>query len=128
LAILNSVTEHSRQLSPATLGRPRASVVQPSPVVNDQVPLRVQVGALKVLALSLITRIEALERGDDASPSLDLQKEVRGFEAELIRNALIRTGGRQRRAARLLGMKVSTINTKIRRYNIDVGLGNSRAS
>jgi len=49
---------------------------------------------------------------------LDLQAEVHRFEAELIRSALARTQGRQRRAARLLGMKVTTLNAKIRRYKI----------
>jgi DNA-binding NtrC family response regulator len=49
---------------------------------------------------------------------LDLQAEVHRFEAELIRSALVSTQGRQRRAARLLGMKVTTLNTKIKRYKI----------
>jgi transcriptional regulator with GAF, ATPase, and Fis domain len=49
-----------------------------------------------------------------------LQAEVRRFEAELIRSALIETGGRQRQAARLLGTKVTTLNTKIKRYKIEI--------
>jgi DNA-binding NtrC family response regulator len=79
-----------------------------------------RIGSLKILAQSLMRQIEFLEKeADSASTSdLDAQSEVRRFEAELIRSALIRTGGRQRRAARLLGMKVTTLNTKIRRYRI----------
>ena len=71
--------------------------------------------------MTLLNEIEALENftADDVS-ELNLQTEVRRFEAELIRNALVRTGGRQRRAARLLGMKVTTLNTKIRRYKIEI--------
>ena len=79
---------------------------------------------LKVLALTLLRRVELLEETVDNQASsnptlqaLNLQEEVRRFEAELIRSALIETGGRQRRAARLLGMKVSTLNTKIKRLN-----------
>lgn len=75
--------------------------------------------SLRVLAVTLLNEIEALESADANDDSeLSLQTEVRRFEAELIRNALVTTGGRQRRAAKLLGMKVTTLNTKIRRYNI----------
>ena len=82
-----------------------------------------RLSALKALALTLLTGIESLEAGDpEDSSDLDLQTEVRRFEAELIRSALITTGGRQRRAARLLGMKVTTLNGKIKRYMIDVPL------
>jgi len=82
----------------------------------------VRLSSLKVLALTLLERIECFDE-EEASGSLDdlnLQDEVRRFEAELIRNALVSTGGRQRRAARLLGMKVTTLNTKIRRYRIKI--------
>src|ERR1700730_778524 len=63
-----------------------------------------RLSSLKVLAVTLLNEIEGLENAtaDDVS-ELNLQAEVRRFEAELIRNALVRTGGRQRRAARLLG-------------------------
>lgn len=77
---------------------------------------------MKVLALTLLREVEYLEEqgANNASCALDLQSEVHRFEAEMIRSALIRTGGRQRRAARLLGMKTTTLNSKIRRYQIDV--------
>jgi DNA-binding NtrC family response regulator len=80
-----------------------------------------RISALKILALSLLRQVETLENqsSGETLPDWDLQLEVRRFEAELIRNALIRTGGRQRRAAHLLGMKVTTLNTKIRRYHIE---------
>jgi DNA-binding NtrC family response regulator len=80
-----------------------------------------RISSLKVLALTLLREIESLEMADaDDSSHLDLQAEVRRFEAELIHNALIMTGGRQRRAARLLGMKVTTLNAKIGRYRINI--------
>jgi transcriptional regulator with GAF, ATPase, and Fis domain len=79
-----------------------------------------RLSSLKVLAVTLLNEIEALENcTTDEVPELNLQTEVRRFEAELIRNALARTGGKQRRAAHLLGMKVTTLNTKIRRYKIE---------
>jgi len=77
---------------------------------------------LKILALSLLREIASAENTDaeQGNDTIDLQAEVRRFEAELIRSALIETGGRQRQAARLLGTKVTTLNTKIKRYKIEI--------
>lgn len=81
-----------------------------------------RISYLKILAQSLLREIAAAEQIADAqrSHTIDLQAEVRRFETELIRSALIQTGGRQRQAARLLGTKVSTLNTKIKRYKIEI--------
>ena len=49
---------------------------------------------------------------------IDLAFEVSRFEKDLIRTALSRTGGRQRPAARLLGVKVTTLHAKIKRYGL----------
>ncbi len=49
---------------------------------------------------------------------MDFSEEVRRFETDLIRWALMRTGGHQRRAARMLNLKVTTLNAKIKRYRI----------
>ena len=46
--------------------------------------------------------------------------EVRRFEIDLIRRALDQTGGHQSRAARLLGMNPTTLNSKIKTYNINL--------
>jgi DNA-binding NtrC family response regulator len=75
---------------------------------------------LKILALSLLREIASAESKDEGNDRIDLQAEVRRFETELIRSALIHTGGRQRQAARLLGTKVTTLNTKIKRYKIEI--------
>ena len=77
---------------------------------------------LKILALSLLREIASVEKMDEhhGGYTFDLQAEVRRFETELIRSALIQTGGRQRPAARLLGTKVTTLNTKIKRYQIKI--------
>ena len=81
----------------------------------------VRVASLKVLALTLLHQIESLETqlATGTTPELNLHTEVHHFEAALIRNALVKTGGRQRRAARLLGVKVTTLNTKIKRHKIN---------
>lgn len=87
-----------------------------------------RVGYLKVLVMSVLREIDAIERAPAGEPDGggNLLSEVQRFESELIRNALVRTGGRQRRAARLLGVKVTTLNTKIRRYRIQVSPGAAR--
>src|SRR5215213_4228629 len=79
-----------------------------------------RIEALKTLALNLLRELEALEqsRADDRGTKLSLHEEVRRFEEDMIRCALIRTGGCQRRAARMLGMSAATLNAKIKRYGI----------
>ena len=75
---------------------------------------------LKDLALALLNEVQTL--GDDQSlnpaNAVDFYDEVRRFEIELITRALKQTGGHQMRAARLLNVKVTTLNSKIKRYNI----------
>jgi transcriptional regulator with GAF, ATPase, and Fis domain len=56
-------------------------------------------------------------QGQDCS--LRLYDEVRRFEVNLIKSALSRTGGSQTQAARLLGVKLTTLNSKIKRYHIE---------
>ena len=81
-----------------------------------------RISYLKILALSLLREIASAENMGEGqgSNTIDLQAEVRRFECELIRSALVHTGGRQRPAARLLGTKVTTLNTKIKRYKIEI--------
>lgn len=49
---------------------------------------------------------------------IDLEEEVKKFEIYLIERALERTGGSQVQAARLLKLKHTTLNAKIKRYEI----------
>lgn len=51
---------------------------------------------------------------------LNYYQELRQFEVELIRCALALTGGKQAGAARLLGLKTTTLNTKIKQFNIQI--------
>jgi transcriptional regulator with GAF, ATPase, and Fis domain len=81
-----------------------------------------RINGLKILALSLLREIAGVEKRSEGQghDTINLHAEVRRFERELIRSALIQTGGRQRPAARLLGTKITTLNTKIKRYNLKV--------
>ena len=75
--------------------------------------------ALKNVALTLLDAVDSL-RSDQPlrDHCVTLQGEVQRFETDLIRIALERTGGNQARAARLLGVKHTTLNAKIKRYRI----------
>jgi DNA-binding NtrC family response regulator len=78
-------------------------------------------GGLRESILRLLSQVELL--GSD-HPSLEgtqgtsLSEEVRRFEIKLITNALLQTQGHQLRAARLLGVKLTTLNSKIKRYDL----------
>jgi DNA-binding NtrC family response regulator len=80
----------------------------------------VKLRTLKELTLTLLKEVESLKSGGafEGRPGVDFTEEVRRFEVELIRWALMHTGGHQRRAARLLNLKVTTLNAKIKRYGI----------
>ncbi|MEA2176558.1 MAG: hypothetical protein QOD00_4150 [Blastocatellia bacterium] len=56
----------------------------------------------------------------DLGRGVNFYDEVRRFEIDLIRHALEQTGGHQSRAARLLGMNATTLNSKIKTYNISL--------
>src|SRR5438552_9708545 len=58
--------------------------------------------------------------GIDVAHGVNFYDEVRRFEIDLIRRALDQTGGHQSRAARLLGMNPTTLNSKIKTYNINL--------
>jgi transcriptional regulator with GAF, ATPase, and Fis domain len=75
--------------------------------------------ALKNVAQTLLDAVDSLRTAQPSrEQSVSLQDEVQRFESDLIRTALERTGGNQARAARLLGVKHTTLNAKIKRYRI----------
>jgi transcriptional regulator with GAF, ATPase, and Fis domain len=79
-----------------------------------------RLNALRDLVLMLLSEVESLRCAQpvQADCGTGLQRQVQGFEYDLICQALHRTGGNQARAARLLGVKPTTLNAKIRRYQI----------
>jgi transcriptional regulator with GAF, ATPase, and Fis domain len=81
--------------------------------------------ALKVLSNAILHELEAVKQAkkNDLSGKIDLATEVQRYEEDLIRCALLRTGGNQLQAARLLSVKVTTFRMKIKRYGISpIGL------
>jgi DNA-binding NtrC family response regulator len=83
-------------------------------------PLPVRIEMLKNVALNLLKEVQALStlEASDIVRGIQFYDEVERFERELITRALDLTGGHQVRAARLLGLKVTTLNSKVKRYRI----------
>jgi DNA-binding NtrC family response regulator len=87
------------------------------------------VDQLVTLAKALAKEIETLraELGKDQNyKHIDLSKEgfdfydeVERYEIELIRNALNQCGGNQTRAAKLLHLKSTTLNAKMKHYGLN---------
>lgn len=60
-----------------------------------------------------------LREARSVNEKLCLKNELRRYETQLIELALARTVGNQKLAAKLLGMKLTTLNAKIKRYGMD---------
>ena len=77
---------------------------------------------LKQLALKLLLEAQSLNEVPmlDLRSGIDFYEEVKRFEVDLIESALSLAGCNQVRAARLLNMKVTTLNSKIKHYDIDI--------
>ncbi|HEX8136072.1 MAG TPA: helix-turn-helix domain-containing protein [Pyrinomonadaceae bacterium] len=93
--------------------------------------LRLQLLAVKDLAALFLEELEGAFDSEDAATGpqghlaklysgagVNYYQELRRFEIELIRCALALTGGKQTAAAQLLGLKPTTLNTKIKQFKI----------
>ena len=99
---------------------PSSNADQPSLRLRE-ITLTARIEMLREITFSLLSELESLGSMTPASTpekSLNLEDEVRRFEIDLIRAALIKAGGNQALAARLLGVKHTTLNSKIKRYRI----------
>lgn len=78
--------------------------------------------SLREAALTVLREVDSLTNCQSSPPpqKFGLQEEVQRYEIELIKDALQRTRGNQRRAAKLLGVKVTTLNCKIKRFGISI--------
>ncbi len=88
--------------------------------VRNEVVLDNRLSALREVALTLLREVESLRLTEPVNLNRRVQlcDEVQRFEVDLICSALSRTAGNQTRAARLLGIKLTTLNSKIKRYKI----------
>src|SRR5262249_44982032 len=78
-----------------------------------------RLAALREIALAVLEEVDSLRTsGSSATGRLSLDDEVKRYEIDLIRAALQKARGNQALAARMLGVKHTTLNAKIRRYDI----------
>src|SRR5215831_7271527 len=100
-----------------TIWRPHevssAEVMTANKVILDN-----RLSTLREVVLALLREVESLRINEPARHAVRLYDEVQRFETELISSALSRTHGNQTAAAAILGVKLSTLNSKIKRYKI----------
>ena len=108
-------------MNPMLLYRKRQNAVREfNSSANTPAVMNNKLEALRVLANSILTEVASLEQDRDvmSKTEIDLSDEVQRFESNIIKCALVRTGGRQRQAARLLHIKPTTLHAKMKRYGI----------
>jgi transcriptional regulator with GAF, ATPase, and Fis domain len=78
------------------------------------------IATLRELVLRLLCEVQSINEVSAVTigGDFDFYDEVSRFEIDLIRRALLQTGGHQMRAAKLLNLKVTTLNSKIKHYKI----------
>lgn len=88
--------------------------------VEDAKIFKQKLKVMKEIALILVEQIEALGyvRSVNIRRGIKLHEEMRMFEVHLVQSALERTGGHQTKAARLLGINLTTLHNKLKRLNI----------
>ncbi len=98
-----------------------------SPDVNsaeteETTPSQNSVNTLRELVLRLLCEVQNINEVNTLSieNGFDFYDEVSRFEIDLIKRALLQTGGHQVHAAKLLNLKVTTLNSKIKHYNISL--------
>lgn len=82
-----------------------------------------KIEVLREVTVALLDEVKSLGsmRKVEISDGINFDEEVKSFEILLIERALEQTGGSQLRAARLLNHKHTTLNAKIKRYEIQLG-------
>lgn len=80
--------------------------------------VKCRISALRILTATVLKQMESIESQSEQQFEIDFPSLVREFEAQLIRSVLELTGGHQRQAARILGLKANTLNNKMRRHYI----------
>jgi len=81
-----------------------------------------RIDGLRQLTMQLFREVQSISDVESVKveTGVDYYEEVRRFEVDMIMRALMQTAGHQRRAARLLNLKVTTLNSKIKLFNIKI--------
>ena len=113
--------------STATWDMEGLETVAPPVENSDSSASRNNLATLQELVLRLLCEVQCINEVNPLTleSGFDFYDEVSRFEIDLIRRALLQTGGHQVQAARLLNLKVTTLNSKIKHYQINpLALGN----
>ena len=113
--------------STATWGTEELETGAPAVENNESATSRNSLATLQELVLRLLCEVQCFSEVGPLTleSGFDFYDEVSRFEIDLIRRALLQTGGHQVQAARLLNLKVTTLNSKIKHYQINLSaLGN----
>lgn len=85
-----------------------------------------RVDQLVMLAKALAGEVETLkaelasdQKSNFENEGINFYDEVQRYEIELIRSALNQCGGNQARAAKLLNLKSTTLNAKMKHYGLN---------
>ena len=89
---------------------------------TNEAALVVKINCLKTLIHAFLDEVNDMEQNRRATQTgiLNLREEVRRFEINLISSALRQSSGNQTLAAGLLGTKITTLNSKVKSYGIQV--------
>ena len=93
--------------------------------ITDLTQAASRIDALRSLILIFLREVDSLKKIVGPRPRkkgdpIKLDNEMDAFEASLIRDALFKSKGNQRDASRLLGIKPTTLNAKMKRLGIAV--------
>ena len=109
--------------STATWEREEIETAAPTDQNGESSTFPNHIATLKELVLRLLCELQCVAEASTVNvrDGLDFYDEVTRFEIDLIKRALFQTGGHQVHAAKLLNLKVTTLNSKIKHYNISPG-------
>jgi DNA-binding NtrC family response regulator len=101
--------------------RLQAGDVKKEATLNERISLLLDVSQTLSRALETIEdlKIAGTVRFPNVAGGISFYEEVSRFEISLIQLALRYARGNQRNAASMLGLKATTLNSKIKTYNLD---------
>ena len=104
-------------------GRPDYTLIETD--VTDLAQAASRIEALRSLILIFLREVDSLKKVIGPRPrkiggAIKLDNEIDSFEAALIRDALMKSKGNQRDAAKLLSIKPTTLHAKMKRLGISV--------
>jgi len=106
-----------------------APAAAPESAAADAGHLPESIAALQRLVLQMLSEVQAITMAQTTSTILknqniekgvDFYDEVEQFEIDLIERALLITRGNQAQAAHLLNLSPTTLNSKIKHYQINL--------